>query len=126
MAQEAAEKTEQEAADEQERIQALEVANLQTDHPPTKLDNWTAHVISGIAPVTKYIFSRLFEINGDKYKTVRFYQGRNIFDPLYAKTIDAVVAALLIDKMNCYDSLTKGEGYHTLIQRLKDGFRTYK
>lgn len=28
--------------------------------------------------------------------------------------------------MNCYESLTKGEGYHTLIQRLKDGFGTYK
>lgn len=122
-------------ANEQEQFEEARTAELESEvNGQTRdflltVNDWNAHLVTGIAPAITYITSRFFLENGDRYQNVLFYRGASIFDPSYAKNIPAHEANDLIDLMSCYPVLSRtriGVESDTLIGRLKKGFKSYR
>ena len=122
---EAALQAEEDAAREEARIAALEKeAEAQAVNFLLTPDDWMAHVIAGIAPAIEYFLSRVDQPGGDRYDLCQFYEGAEIFDPTFAKSLNRPEAMELIEKLRKYPVLNQ-EG-DNVVDGLKKGWRAYQ
>ena len=117
-------------AEEQEAREAAIAARLQAEaaaqaeHIPTTVDEWNAHIASGVAGAIHYFHSRVMVEGGDRFALAEFFRGAQVFDPFFAASVDYNVGLELIEKMRGYHILNQGDD--TIIDKLKRGWRAYR
>ena len=119
-------KVAEQEATENATLEALEKeSTAQAKHPPTTIDEWNAHVISGVGPAVVYFYERTNIDTGDRWDICEFFCGSRVFDPFFAATtISENDGRGLIDKMAIYPVLSAGEP--SLITRMKKSWCAYR
>ncbi|KAL7531433.1 LOW QUALITY PROTEIN: hypothetical protein ACHAXR_004040 [Thalassiosira sp. AJA248-18] len=121
----ALEEAEKQDAEEAAQLAALEAeARSQADCPPLTVDEWRAHIISGVMPSITYLTERINNEAGDRFVITEFFRGARLFDPSFAKTLTRNEAFELIEKLRPFHALDGGDG--CLIDLMKDGWSAYR
>jgi hypothetical protein len=110
-------------AEEAARIIALEAQAAEA--PPLTMDEWTAHITSGLAPAIHYFSSRLFDSDGDRFKTMELFDGASLMDPHIAKTKSREEAFEMLEKLRHYPILDM-PGEDNIVDSLKASWAAYR
>jgi len=123
----AAEAEERDAMESARQAALQAEAKAQSERPPLTVDEWNAHVVSGIMPCITYFTERVNNKDGDRFEIVEFFRGARIFDPAYAKTLNPSMAKALIEKLRPFHALNddNAEGGN-IIELLKTGWSAYR